>query len=285
MPYVNYGVIPSPPDERDYPIRTIAPPVALPSEVRLDDRIVKVLTQGRCGTCVGKGCNAILSAGHRKALSSLYIYSRSKDQDGIPELEGTYPRVALKVMQKEGSCPDEVFPYSMLRDCFNPPKATVAMTGAATPYRIKAYARVWSIIEMKQALAAGHLCAASFWVGDNWTYYNGGVIQKTNMQNLRGLHLVVVCGYSDTLKAFRGLNSWGAGWGDKGFFWISYDTFQGGSDFTEGWAVEVESIPKPDYMARLFALLKRLVEALQVFVDKRTLSPLPKRRVKIKRRY
>lgn len=44
----------------------------------------------------------------------------------------------------------------------------------------------------------------------------------------RGGHAVTIVGYCDTLTtndgpgAFRVANSWGAGWGDEGYFWMSY---------------------------------------------------------------
>jgi hypothetical protein len=38
-----------------------------------------------------------------------------------------------------------------------------------------------------------------------------------------GGHAVCLCGYDDTNRAFRFKNSWGPGWGDKGYAWLSYD--------------------------------------------------------------
>ena len=38
-----------------------------------------------------------------------------------------------------------------------------------------------------------------------------------------GGHAICLCGYDDSLGAFRFKNSWGTGWGDQGYAWISYD--------------------------------------------------------------
>ncbi|GAB3947479.1 hypothetical protein GCM10028805_19800 [Spirosoma harenae] len=41
-------------------------------------------------------------------------------------------------------------------------------------------------------------------------------------------HAMCVVGYDDTMLgngAFKLINSWGSPWGDKGYFWMSYDTF------------------------------------------------------------
>ena len=41
----------------------------------------------------------------------------------------------------------------------------------------------------------------------------------------RGGHLILVIGYDDTKQAWLIKNSWGTGWGDGGFGWISYGEF------------------------------------------------------------
>ena len=42
-----------------------------------------------------------------------------------------------------------------------------------------------------------------------------------------GGHAMCVIGYDDTVNggSFRIVNSWGTGWGDNGYFWLSYKDF------------------------------------------------------------
>ena len=40
-----------------------------------------------------------------------------------------------------------------------------------------------------------------------------------------GGHCVALIGYDDGRQAFRIMNSWGTGWGDNGFLWVSYNGF------------------------------------------------------------
>lgn len=60
------------------------------------------------------------------------------------------------------------------------------------------------------------------------TYYNnmvkldnGGYARPTG--GVYGGHAFVVSGYSARRNAFRCVNSWGAGWGRRGRFWVKFD--------------------------------------------------------------
>ena len=52
----------------------------------------------------------------------------------------------------------------------------------------------------------------------------GDVYAEPEGSDLGG-HAVVVVGYDDARQAFKVMNSWGRGWGDGGFGWISYPVF------------------------------------------------------------
>ena len=56
---------------------------------------------------------------------------------------------------------------------------------------------------------------------------------QTKDKNFLGWHAITIVGYDDDLHAFRMVNSWGTGWGDQGFLWLSEDflTFCG----RDGW--------------------------------------------------
>lgn len=250
----NWPCKPSPPDERDFPLSRITRPVSLPPSVRLDGLISKIRFQAGCGVCVGKAVGAAGSAGHGKDLSSLYVYARCKQEDGIPNEEGTYIRVANKIIHKEGTVPEEVLPYTLSAEagsCLMLPQITSAMTEKAAPYKIKAYARLWTMDEIKQALAAGKLIVAGIWVTSAFMDWDGkgkiGVPDGT----IYGGHAVMFCGYDDSRYAIRGLNSWGESWGDKGFFWLDYANIDWKCDLGipsifEAWAYEFFREPEPE---------------------------------------
>lgn len=254
-----FGFIRSPHDPRDWPLSRIvptAPTAALPPEIDLS-HLVPIRDQGQCGTCVSFAGTGIMDAFQKRAhtipqggLSPLFLYARCKAQDGIPDQEGTFPRVALEVMRKEGICPESALPYSKLSQqaCLTMPQITEAHMQAALQYKIKAYARIYSLQEIKQALAAGKLVMPGVLVTESFMKPLNGVLPEPSGRIL-GLHAVYLCGYSDSKKAVRMANSWGASWGDKGFCWIPYDVLEWKADIgmefmMEAWAVEVEYTPE-----------------------------------------
>ena len=44
----------------------------------------------------------------------------------------------------------------------------------------------------------------------------------TRKEKLQGGHCIVIVGYDDAKSLFLCANSWGTGWGDKGFCYIPY---------------------------------------------------------------
>ncbi len=87
----------------------------------------------------------------------MFLYTRCKQEDDIPDLEGTHPRVALKVAQKDGTCSSSLLPFKGI--CRPLPELNQAMKVEALGYRLKRYARLWALEEIKQALASGYLVA------------------------------------------------------------------------------------------------------------------------------
>ena len=260
------GVIPSPPDSRDYHVSRIAPPVALPGEVRLDDKILSIRDQFIFPTCVGKTGASIVSAGLREELSSIYLYAKCKKLDGIPHLDGTYPRTACQVLVDHGICTDKTLPYSMMSNPM-PTLKTIHHAEAASR-KVTRYARANGIADIRQALANGHLLMGCLMIGDNFINCNDNTVIGTPTGNLYGYHAITVCGFSDTRQALRIANSWGKWWGDGGFAWLSYNVLNQPMHWPEAWVIEVvREEPKPkeeisdaekSYPDRIFRDLKRL---------------------------
>ena len=107
----------------------------------------------------------------------------------------------------------------------------------AIPYRTKDWA--WfhtddttGINMIKQLLANGSTSCLSIGVWgnfDNIAEHNYMYCAADREGSNRGGHLITFVGYDDTLTtvdghgAFRMVNSWGPGWGQAGYFWMSYE--------------------------------------------------------------
>ena len=61
----------------------------------------------------------------------------------------------------------------------------------------------------------------------------GRIPQLSQEDALLGTHFVTLCGYSDLMREFKFLNSWGADWGDAGYGSVSYEVFE--AIWWEGW--------------------------------------------------
>lgn len=277
--------LPSPPDPRDWPLSSIAEiPEKLPDKVDLSHHLPFVLDQQKCGICVAKsGVNALNAFTNSKeslpkrGLSSLFLYTRCKQEDGIPNQEGTYPRVSLKIMQKEGVCPAKLLPFE--GKCKPLPILTEVMKSEAEKYKIKAYARLSGVEQIKQALAAGKLVMVGTIVtSENWLDDDEWIL--TPKGHLLGGHATLLCGYDDTLEYagyegfFKGVNSWSEAWGKEGFYYMAYDyatweskDIPGFYALMEAWAVEMETLP---------SLTKETVILDQPMIIKngRTLAPV-----------
>jgi C1A family cysteine protease len=55
---------------------------------------------------------------------------------------------------------------------------------------------------------------------------NGELPLPTKGEDIVGGHAVVCVGYDDAKQAFIVRNSWGTGWGDKGYFYMPYEFFK-----------------------------------------------------------
>lgn len=224
------GCLKDPKDLRDIPMGLVLPPIPLPAKIDYASKTTPVRNQGNEGTCVAfasvVGVKEYQDTKEYRDLISLsprYIYSLCKKYDGSPEEEGTYPRVAMKMLLKYGTPPESYWPYRPYQT--DRPKA--GADKAAVKYRVKAYARLKSMLEMKRSLVVNGPFLAGVDVYDSWftkKVDKTGLVPMPKKRDLyQGAHAVCIIGYDDSKKLFKFKNSWGYGWGDKGCGYLAYD--------------------------------------------------------------
>lgn len=248
----SFGMHPSPPDPRDFRFAVFAGTQTLPSSFSRKDEMPPVRNQGKYGTCVGHAVWAIKEWQERQqgdnpqgGLSPRFIYQMAKQQDGMPNQAGTFPRVALKVAQDYGDCPETVFPYNELTSDVNLPPPPPNVVEAASPYKVSAYARLTSLDEVKRAIVEQGPVLLGVTVCENFLQAKDYIPQPEG--RLCGGHAIVACAYDDKIKLgpYVGgvllMNSWGTTWGRAGFCWLPYEAWKWMIDIDLGWHFIMEA--------------------------------------------
>ena len=169
------GALPDVKDDRDFPAtRLLVREVALPDEfIVYKDTII--YDQGQTPQCVGYSSAGVKTdeefkeRGKQIRFNGRWVYEQCKKEDGIPGVEGTYPRVACKVLQQQGCktvTAAETCPVRFLK-----PKPPTPTPEDIAKWKIDAYYRIdpKSTIEfVKQIIFQfGSILTASRWYA-NW---------------------------------------------------------------------------------------------------------------------
>lgn len=219
-----------PKDLRDIPMSFVLPAIPLPKTFDYTARMSPVRDQKDEGTCVAFASVVGLkeyqdSLEYKKLveLSPRYVYNLCKKFDGAPGEEGTYPRVAMKVLLNYGTCHESDWPYKPHQN--DSPKKDAEKK--AKKFRIKAYARLNSLIEMKRSLLINGPFLAGVEVFNSWFDKK---VQKTGMipmpisgEEIAGGHAICIVGFNDAKRLFKFKNSWSDEWADNGYGYLPYE--------------------------------------------------------------
>jgi len=247
------GALPNPPEvERSLPIAEHHR-AFLPVAVDLSTRMPPVGNQGHLGSC---GAWAVAYAArsyytevferrdtHQPANlpSASYVYhlARQGDCDG-----GTNVDRVVGVLKK-GSLSLVEAPYS---DKCTPP-AGPAFIARARDFRVRGVTRIdVGKDDIKGQLARGNPVIIRLHVSTAFHKLRGpGTLTEPAPpagDKNAGWHFVTLVGYDEHRQAFRLINSWGTGWGDHGYAWISYDVLK--TRITHAYALDVGPLrPRP----------------------------------------
>lgn len=243
-----YSWIPDLPDHRDFKFKAQIVKTALPKAVDLRPGMPPIYDQGELGSCTGNGIAAqfdyIYNKEHKSFInpSRLFIYYNERVIEGsVSEDAGAMIRDGIKSVASTGVCKESTWPYDITKFADKP--SAVAYQ-EALGFTIKKYERINSVTQCKQALAQGLPVVFGFSVYESFEsdkVAKTGIVSKPRKsERLLGGHCVDQVGYDDTKKWFICRNSWGTGWGDKGYFYMPYTYFTSAltDDF---WAIQITS--------------------------------------------
>jgi hypothetical protein len=181
--------------------------------------------QGRQGSCVAWGVGyvaaSLFNATGVASPADLYAKVIRREANlGNYCGNGTLIQDALDVLVIEGVANMSEVPYSDTFCSVPSQKSTVLMSSY---YRID----VRDMNTIKLALNSFRALPIGMMVYPGFENARANEVYTESFSSCAlGGHCVAIVGYDDTRKAFRLMNSWGTGWGDGGFLWMSYATFQ-----------------------------------------------------------
>ena len=240
-----YGWKPDLPDQRDFNYAVPHPTAAaLPTKVDLRPGCPKVVyDQGQIGSCTANAIAAAIEFDQIKQKlpeftpSRLFIYYNERVMEGTsPSVDsGAQIRDGVKSAANLGACKETTWAYSDVNKnpaacpaCPYAKKPSAAASAEAAKYKIKSYQRLTSsqLSALKGCLASGFPFVFGFTVYDS---FESAQVAKTGIvpmpgpkEHILGGHAVLAVGYDDTSSRFIVRNSWGPGWGMKGYFTIPY---------------------------------------------------------------
>ena len=240
-----YGWRPDLPDHRDFQYSAPPPPPeGLPPLVDLRHHCPAVYDQGQLGSCTANAIGGAFEFDQIKEKlphywrpARLFIYYNERViEDDVAQDAGAQIRDGIKSVAAQGTCSEDLWPYDIAKFAEKP---SAHCYSNAAQHLVTSYQAVaQSIQQIKGCLASGYPVIFGFTVYDSFESQqvaSSGILPMPGpSEAVVGGHAVLCVGYNDTMtvqnpdgSTSTGMvlvrNSWGASWGQAGYFWMAYD--------------------------------------------------------------
>jgi C1A family cysteine protease len=239
-----FNLIKSPEDPRDFVYSWLVKSQVLPSKLSRDNECSPIRDQGKFGVCysfAGEGMKEWQEwkehPKEKPILSPLFLAQECKKIDGSPNTEGSTIKAVVDVLHKVGICYESTYPFENYKEALKFPTVPSRAYGEALNFKIKNYAKCYTLEDIKLAIVNSGLILAGVMVTDSFLTPENGFINMP-LGRILGGHAICCVGFDDNLiytykngvtkKGFlRIRNSWNTSWGDKGYAWLPYDFYYG----------------------------------------------------------
>ena len=227
--------------------------VSIPTSKDLRGWCSPIENQGSLGSCTANAGVALVEYGERRAFgkhvdaSRLFLYKATRNLLGWTGDRGAFLRTTMAAMTLFGVPPAKYWPY-LIADFDKEPSSfcyAFAQNYQAIQYfRLDPPATPKDLLlkRIKSLLTAGLPSMFGFAVFNSIEQAgaDGKIPLPCRGEKILGGHAVVALGFDDQMKiknttcgvettgALLIRNSWGTGWGDKGYGWLPYEYVLGG---------------------------------------------------------
>lgn len=227
------GWIPDLPDHRDFMYAAPTPVMHnIPASGDLASECPPVYDQGQLGSCTANAIAAAFQFDELKQKapnvavpSRLFIYYGERSIEGTVNTDsGAQIRDGIKVVAKQGVCPETEWPYDIQKFSQKPPQQCFT---DAKKYTALTYQRlIQDQNTMKGCIAEGFPFVFGITVYESMmtddVAKTGIVPMPTTQEKVVGGHAILAVGFDDKTQRFKFRNSWGTTWGDKGYGYLPY---------------------------------------------------------------
>ena len=188
------------------------------------NHVTSVKNQSFCGSCVSFTIASLVESmasiehGQLLNLSEADLHFCSSHGANC---QGWWGHHALTAVQHRGIPDEAYFPYEKAFEHGTEPQCFVGQDREDRVVKVTDFYPLYDHTARRNHLTNVGPLYMSFDVYDDFFSYQSGVYHHVS-GDLSGGHAVMVVGYSEDDQAWICKNSWGAGWGEAGFFKIGY---------------------------------------------------------------
>jgi C1A family cysteine protease len=242
----NYGWIRDLPDQRDYTYLLPQQPFFLAPYYNMKDKMPPVYNQGKLGSCTAQAIAGALHyewIQHKKPNpfipSKLYIYYNERYLEGsINQDRGAMIRTGMKAINNWGFCKETLCPYIISKFAVRPTDEAYSDGGTR---RVFQYARAQQDRNFLQTTLSGDqpvVFGFSVYESFNRVGSSGIVPMPAMSERQLGGHAVLLVGYDNSRQLYCFRNSYGSGWGDRGYGYLPFAYVENSNLAHDFWVVK-----------------------------------------------